>query len=39
MDDFYSRKDTKIIKGIAIVLMLMHHLWAFPERIGGHLGI
>jgi hypothetical protein len=37
MDDFYSRKDTKIIKGIAIVLMLIHHLWAFPERIGGTL--
>lgn len=29
----FSRNDTKAIKGIAIVLMLMHHLWTFSERI------
>lgn len=34
-DLFFSRIDTKIIKGLAIILMLMHHLWAFPERIAG----
>ena len=34
-DTFFSRTDTKIIKGLAIILMLMHHLWAFPERIAG----
>ena len=28
-----SRKDTKVIKGIAILLMLMHHLYAFDDRI------
>lgn len=31
----FSREDTKMVKGFAIVLMLMHHLWAFPERISG----
>ena len=35
VDGFISREDTKWIKGIAIILMLMHHLWAFPERIAG----
>jgi len=28
----FEREDTRIIKGIAIVLMLMHHLFAFPDR-------
>ena len=28
----FSREDTKAIKGIAVVLMLFHHLVAFPER-------
>lgn len=38
MDKFLSRKDTKIIKGIAIVLMLIHHLWGFSYRLyGGEL--
>ena len=32
-DRLLSREDTQIIKGLAIVLMLMHHLWAFPDRI------
>ena len=31
----FTREDTKITKGIAILLMIMHHLWAFPERITG----
>lgn len=31
----FSSNDTKIIKGIAIILMLMHHLWPFEERIAG----
>jgi len=29
----FSRRDTKVIKGIAIILMLYHHLFAFPDRI------
>lgn len=28
-----TKRDTKIIKGIAILLMMAHHLFAFPERI------
>lgn len=31
----FSREDTKAIKGFAIILMLLHHLWAFPDRIAG----
>lgn len=30
VDGFISREDTKWVKGIAIILMLLHHLWAFP---------
>ncbi len=33
-EEQFSKLDTKIIKGLAIVLMLMHHLWAFQKRIG-----
>ena len=34
----FSKTDTKIIKGLAIILMLMHHMWAFPDRLyGGEL--
>lgn len=29
----FSRNDTKVIKGLAMVLMLYHHLFAFPDRI------
>lgn len=29
----FTPADTKIIKGIAILLMLAHHLWAFPDRL------
>lgn len=29
----FSRNDTKVVKGIAIVLMLCHHLFYFPDRI------
>lgn len=35
IDKLLSRNDTKVIKAIAIILMLMHHLWAFPDRIAG----
>lgn len=35
MDNFLSREDTKILKAIAVILMLAHHLWAFPDRIAG----
>lgn len=30
-----TRDDTKIMKGIAIILMLTHHLWSFPDRMAG----
>lgn len=29
----FSREDTKLVKGFAIILMLYHHLFAFPNRI------
>ena len=29
----FSRQDTKALKGVAILLMLMHHSMAFPDRI------
>ena len=32
---YFSKLDSKIIKGFAILLMLMHHLWYFPNRIAG----
>lgn len=31
----FTREDTKIIKGMAVTLMILHHLWAFPERLPG----
>ena len=36
-----TKNDTRIIKGAAVILMLMHHMWAFQERIadGGLKGI
>ena len=36
-DSFLSKNDTLIIKGIAVVLLLSHHMWGFPERIPGDL--
>ena len=35
MDKDFSANDTRLMKGIAVILMLMHHLWAFPDRISG----
>lgn len=29
----FRREDTKLVKGFAILLMLYHHLFAFPNRI------
>ncbi len=31
-NNVFSREDTRAIKGIAVVMMLMHHLIAFPAR-------
>lgn len=31
-----SRDDTKIIKAIAIMLVMMNHLWMFPDRLPGN---
>lgn len=28
-----TKKETSITKGVAIILMIIHHLWAFPSRI------
>ena len=41
IDNFLTPDDTKVMKGIAIVCMLLHHLWFFPNRIpgGGVVGI
>ena len=38
MDKLLLCDDTKIIKTIAIIWMLIHHLWGFPDRlVGGSL--
>lgn len=29
----FSRTDTKAVKAVAIIMMLFHHLFVFPERI------
>lgn len=29
----FNKNDTKLIKGLAVLLMLLHHVWAFPDRI------
>lgn len=29
----FTKSDTKVVKGIAIILMLYHHLFAFPDRL------
>lgn len=29
----FTRDDTKAIKGVAVILMLFHHLAAFPKRV------
>ncbi len=29
----FSKEDTKVVKGIAICLMLYHHLFAYPHKI------
>lgn len=34
-EDFLTREDTKIMKAIAVILMLTHHLWTSPDRIAG----
>lgn len=40
----FTPTDTKIAKGVAIILMIVHHLFAFPKRINfdyisfGHIG-
>ena len=38
IDNYLSKDDTKIMKAIAVICMLAHHLWCFPVRIpGGNL--
>ena len=36
-DSFLSKEDTLFLKGIAVLLMLAYHLWAFPERLPSEL--
>ena len=31
-----SKTESNIVKGIAIFMMLCHHLWGFPERFPGY---
>jgi hypothetical protein len=31
----FTKKDTLIVKGMAILLMFFHHLFAFPDRLNG----
>lgn len=31
--NYFTKEDSRFIKGIAIVLMVIHHLFAFPNRI------
>ena len=33
--DEFAAADTKRLKGVAIILMLIHHLWFFPNRLAG----
>lgn len=35
MDRFLSKDDIRVMKAVAIILMFMHHLWEFPDRIAG----
>lgn len=37
VDSYLSKEFTLIIKGIAVILLLSHHLWAFPERLPGSI--
>lgn len=30
---FFSKETTSVIKGVAIILMFIHHFWGFPEWI------
>ena len=32
METTFTRRDTKAIKGVAVLLMLMHHLFYFPDN-------
>lgn len=32
-DVYITKCDTQMIKGVAVLLMVWHHLFAFPERI------
>lgn len=38
MNAYFTKEDTRVIKGIAVMLMLMliHHLYFFPDRMIGN---
>ena len=35
--NIFSKSDTLSIKGLAIILMLAHHIFAFPDRINDNI--
>lgn len=35
----FTRADTHAVKGVAILLMLLHHLWSFPDRMPGGVNV
>ena len=35
IDNYLTPDDTRVMKCIAIICMLMHHLWFFPNRLAG----
>lgn len=34
---YFSKSDTRVIKAVAILLILEHHLFFFPERLPGDI--
>lgn len=40
-ENIFTKEHTEIVKGMAIILMLIHHLFAFPDRINveGYISI
>lgn len=32
-EENFTREDTKAVKGVAVLMMLMHHLFSYPDRI------
>lgn len=28
-----SKEDSLIIKGVAVIMMVIHHVWGFPDKV------